>query len=230
MGNKRTCALCSAEYEPAELSHIVPNFVYRWLMATSTTPFMRFGGQMNRRAQDGIKAHFLCCACEDRFEKHENRFASEVFKPFAADNCYTTEHGQYMLQFAVSVSWRVLAYVQENHGLDHFRGRHAVAVADTLATWQDYLLDRTQEIGVHEIHLVPFCGVIEHTCANVPNNINRYLRRAVEIDVGVSDTQAFTYTKLGPMIFRPSPHSRKALRHRIVGAFCPRPKGWEIPV
>ena len=197
----RTCALCATEYEPTELSHIVPKFVYRWLKASSTTQFMRFGPEMNRRAQDGIKDHFLCEACEDRFEKHESKFASDIFNPFVADNSHTAEYEEYLLKFGVSVSWRVLAYGQEKRALHHFRGRHAAAVADTLATWRDYLLDNTHEIGVHEIHLLPISGVIDHSSAEVPENINRYLRRAVEIDVGVSDTEAFTYCKLGPMIF-----------------------------
>jgi len=201
MPNKQKCALCAVEYAPTELSHIVPKFVYRWLKATSATKFMRFGPKMNQRAQDGIKDYFLCEACEDSFEKHESKFASDIFTPFVQDNCHTADYGEYMLKFAVSVSWRVLAYAQENGLLHHFQGRHAVAVTDTLAIWRDYLLNKTHEIGNHEIHLLPMSGVIDHSSAGVPENINRYLRRAIEINVGVANTGAFTYCKLGPMIF-----------------------------
>lgn len=197
----RQCALCSARYEPLEMSHIVPKFVYRWLKASSTTEFMRFGPEMNRRSQDGIKVHFLCEACEDRFGAHESTFAAEIFHPFVEDNCREADYAEWMLKFAVSVSWRLLAYGQEKCGLPHFRGRHATAVTETLETWKDFLLDRRDDIGVHEIHLLPFSGIIDHSLSGVPSNINRYLRRVVEIDVGVSDTEGFTYCKLGQMIF-----------------------------
>lgn len=197
----RQCALCSAPYEPQEESHIVPKFVYRWLKASSTTGFMRFGPEMNQRVQDGIKDHFLCETCEDRFAAHESTFAAEIFHPFVADNCHEADYAEWMLKFAVSVSWRLLAYSNEKRGLPHFRERHMSAVTETLQTWRDYLLDRRDDIGGHEIHLLPLSGIIDHSTSGVPQNINRYLRRAVEIDVGVSDKEAFTYCKLGPMIF-----------------------------
>lgn len=196
----RQCALCSVAYEPRELSHIVPSFVYRWLKASSTTGFLRFGPEMNRRTQDGIKDYFLCEDCEDRFGAHESTFAAELFHPFVSDNCYEVDYSEWMLKFTVSVSWRVLAYSYEKRGLLHFRGRHADAVSNTLEVWQDFLMDRRKDVGEHEVHLLPLSGIIDHSASGVPRNINRYLRRAVEIDVGVSDTEAFTYSKLGPLI------------------------------
>jgi hypothetical protein len=41
---------------------------------------------------------------------------------------------------------------------------------------------------------------VDHSANDVPQGINRYLRRIVQIDTGVSDYEAFTYCKLGPMI------------------------------
>lgn len=201
MPDIRQCALCSASYEPREESHIVPKFVYRWLKVSSTTEFMRFGPEMNRRAQDGIKDYFLCEKCEDRFGAHESTFAAEIFHPFVDNNYHEADYAGWMLKFAVSVSWRLLAYGNERRGLSHFRGRHTAAVTETLQTWQEYLLDCRDDVGEHQIHLLPLSGIVEHSASGVPKSINRYLRRAVEIDVGVSDTEAFTYCKLGPMIF-----------------------------
>jgi len=200
MANERKCALCDRLSEPKERSHIVSKFVYEWLKDTSATGFMRFGPHVNRRDQDGIKDYFLCEQCEDRFSSYETIFAREVFHPFTQDNSVCVDYDEDVLKFAVSASWRVLAYGKEKRGLSHFRGRHGGAVAETLSTWRNYLLGFSSEIGRHEIHLLPFCGVIDCTGADVPPNLNRYLRRAVEIDVTVSDATAFTYCKLGPLM------------------------------
>lgn len=201
MPELRQCALCSVSYEPREESHIIPKFVYRWLKASSTTEFMRFGPEMNRHSQDGIKDHFLCETCEDRFAALESTFATEIFHPFVADNFHEADYAEWMLKFAVSVSWRLLAYKIDERSLPHFRGRHTSSVTETLQRWRDYLLDRRDDIGEHEIHLLPLTGIIDHSASGVPKNINRYLRRTVEIEAGVSDTEAFTYYKLGPVIF-----------------------------
>ena len=161
---------------------------------------MRYGRQMNRRHQDGIKDYFLCTRCEDRLGVYESAFASEIFHPFTQDNSVCVDYGENTLKFGVSASWRVLAYMKEKQGLRHFRGRHESAVIETLSMWRNYLLSIGNDIGTHEIHLLPFCGVIDCFGSDVPPNLNRYLRRAVEIDVTVSDETAFTYCKLGPMI------------------------------
>jgi hypothetical protein len=200
MANEQSCALCNRLFAPMERSHIVSKFVYQWLKDTSVTGFMRFGPQVNRRDQDGIKDYFLCKQCEDRFSAFETSFAREVFHPFTQDNSICVDYNENVLKFAVSESWRILAYIKQKRGLPHFRGRHESAVAETLSTWRNYLLGLVGDIGRHEIHLLPFCGVVDCTGADVPPNLNRYLRRAVEIDVTVSDAAAFTYCKLGPLI------------------------------
>jgi hypothetical protein len=196
----QNCALCRTPFEPKELSHIVPAFVYRWLKETSVTGFMPYGPSMNRRVQDGIKDYFLCEACEDRFSSYEDVFAKEFFYPFVENNSGRFEYGENILRFAASASWRVLAYMKQKHGLKHFRGRHDEAVTDTLETWCAYLLGTANDVGRHEIHLLPFCGVIDYSGDDVPRNLNRYLRRAIEIDTVVSEQQAVTYCKLGPLI------------------------------
>jgi len=194
------CALCHTPFEPKELSHIVPAFAYRWLKSTSVTGFMRYGPSVNRRVQDGIKDYFLCESCEDRFSSYEDAFARQFFYPFVENNSACLEYGEGILRFAVSASWRVLAYAREKSRLKHFRGRHESAITESLEAWRAYLLGATNDIGNHEIHLLPFCGVIDYSGDNVPPNLNRYLRRTIEIDTVVSDQEAVTYCKLGPLI------------------------------
>jgi hypothetical protein len=178
----------------------VSAFVYRWLKESSATGFMRFGPKTNQRIQDGLKDYFLCPVCEDRLSRHEDTFSKKIFYPYVEDNSVCVDYEEYALKFAVGASWRVLAYVTEKRGLPHFRGRHQHAVHATLETWRDYLLDQRDDIGLHEVHLLPLCGIVDHNANYVPHGINRYLRRTVQIDTGVSDNEAFTYCKLGPMI------------------------------
>lgn len=196
----RKCALCGISYEPKERSHIVPAFAYRWLKETSVTGFMRYGPHMNRREQDGIKDYFLCEACEDRFARYEGTFAKTVFYPLVADSSLRIDYDEEVLKFVVSASWRVLAYAKEQGRLKHFRGRHEGAISKALATWGGYLLGSSRDIGRHEIHLLPFFGVVDYSGGDAPLNINRYLRRSIEIDTVVSDEEAVTYCKLGPLI------------------------------
>src|SRR5260370_18199897 len=73
MENEGKCALWDRLFEPKERSHIVSKFVYQWLKYTSATGFMRFGPQVNRRDQDGIKDYFLCEQCEDRASRRTKR-------------------------------------------------------------------------------------------------------------------------------------------------------------
>src|SRR5450432_2841681 len=136
MSVTRTCPLCDGLFEPTELSHIVSKFAYRWLKETSTTGYMRFGPEMNRRAQDGMKDYFLCGDCEDRFSREEGMFAAKIFYPSVEDNSVCVNYQEYALKFAVSASWRVLAYGNQKRGLPHFRGRHERAVRETLASWR----------------------------------------------------------------------------------------------
>lgn len=182
MSFQRPCGLCAVTFEPKELSHIVSGFAYRWLKASSATGFMRYGRRMNRRSQDGLKDHFLCPSCEDRFALHEDMFAKKIFYPYVDDNSVCVDYEEYVLRFGVSASWRALAYTIEKRGWPHFRGRHEDAVRQALRTWRDYLLGRRDNIGTHEIHLLPFCGIADHRASDVPDGINRYLRRVVEID------------------------------------------------
>jgi hypothetical protein len=161
---------------------------------------MRYGPSMNRRAQDGIKDYFLCEACEDRFSHYEDTFAKEVFYPFVENDSVCVDYGENVLKFAISASWRVLAYSEAMDRLKHFRGRHQNAILETLETWRSYLLGTADDIGRHEIHLLPFSGVVDYSGPDIPPNFNRYLRRAVAIDTVVSDHEAVTYCKLGPLI------------------------------
>ncbi len=197
----RPCALCDAIYTPEEKSHIVPAFVYRWLKETSSTGRLRYGPQINRPVQDGMKAYLLCGVCEDRLGKHETAFSRGFFHPHMDADEFQTTHSLTDVSFAVGIAWRVLAYMERVAGLPHFRDRHPSAISSASETWKRYLLGNETGLGPHTMQLLPLFGIQAHTMEKMPENINRYLLRAVEIDVVMSDSEAFTYGKLGPLVF-----------------------------
>jgi hypothetical protein len=78
----KACYLCK---EPAQLqrSHIVPSFVGKWLKDTSVTGFLRHGIDQSLRQQDIPKQPLLRSSCEFRFSMFEDRFARNIFYPYA---------------------------------------------------------------------------------------------------------------------------------------------------
>ena len=58
-----TCPLCRSR-GPLRESHIIPGFVFDWLLESSATGHMRDGRAPNLRIQDGFKQRLLCDSCE----------------------------------------------------------------------------------------------------------------------------------------------------------------------
>jgi hypothetical protein len=170
--------------------------VFRWLKETSGTGFLRFGPTPNRRSQDGYKAYWLCPTCEDLFSGWETEFANNVFHPLTSGKASRFQYQEWLLKFAVSLSWRSLLYIREATGLNHFSEALRREAERALSKWSEFLLGRQPHPGKYEQHLLPLDVLVEHTVTDMPPNINRYLLRSVEIDAACSDRQAFVYVKL----------------------------------
>ena len=104
---KGQCRLCDAESD-LHLSHIVPAFAYRWLRESSGNGHLRSGSSPNQRVQDGPKRYWLCTICEGMLSRSETSFATKLFFPYTDDEATLFIYGEWLLQFCVSVSWRVL--------------------------------------------------------------------------------------------------------------------------
>lgn len=198
MPREDRCRLCKCQ-KALDNSHIIPAFVFRWLKKTSSTGYLRFGQQMNQRVQDGLKTPFLCRDCEERFSKWEKQMAGEFFFPFHKDSRATFAYDVWMAKFCVSMSWRVLAYMQERYQDADFDGSFGADAERALSVWADFLLDKRSDIGDFEQHLLPL-GPIMSTDGALPSNIQRYLMRAVEIDRILNTESAFTFAKLGHVV------------------------------
>lgn len=185
---------------PPSACPLIPQFVYRWLKDTSGTGFLRFGPAINRRVQDGLTVSLLCGGCEDRFCAWEAKFARLVFHPFVTGQLRVVKYDDWLLKFAVSVCWRILEDGMRENRLGHFRGRWSAQLPSCRETWKQFLLGTGPDVCEHHVHMLRWDGIVGGQGPALPTNINRYLRRAVEMDVVCSDDEAFLYAKLGPIM------------------------------
>ena len=102
------CELCGAEARLLR-SHIIPAFVYRYVMAGSG----RFYDASHPRkfVQGGERVHLLCQDCESRFSLVERDFQN-LFFPSGQISSLPLDYGPALYQFCCSVSWRVLTHMK----------------------------------------------------------------------------------------------------------------------
>lgn len=99
-----TCALCEKRAE-LQLSHVIPNFIVKWIKKTGATGFLR--NAVNQRVQDGIKEPLLCSNCEQQFSRYENYFAKNFFHPLAKYVEFpeqTIPYDENLVKFILSIS------------------------------------------------------------------------------------------------------------------------------
>ena len=161
-------------------------------------------------APDGPVRPLLCGQCEDRFSVWESQFACEVFHPFVSGQAVHVKYGPWLLKFATSVCWRILEDARR-------AGRGPAEPGDCLNTWGSFLRDRRPDVGAHHLHLLREDGS---------------LGRTVEFEVSGSDTAAWVYAKLGPLILfglirDGSPQSWSGTRLHREGKL--KPRGWAVP-
>jgi hypothetical protein len=194
--DKPECRLCRLSDDLRE-SHIIPSFVFKWLKKTSATGYLRFGEEMQRRRQDGVKIPMLCGNCEQRLSSWERQFSENVFMPLTrGDGFAPFDYGPWLTNFAVSLSWRALTFMPTMAPLTHVPPQHSARLDDAAETWRRFLLDDQHPITPFDQHLVPLGFLDSHTIPSLPPNINRYIARSVAIDVVTSNEQIFVFTKL----------------------------------
>lgn len=206
------CGLCNRESVLCE-SHIIPAFVFRWMRETSATGHVRIGTDPNRRVQDGHKVHLLCSECEEVLSGWEAQFASRVFYPYVSDPSSTIRYGKFLLKFCVSVSFRVLQLYRKETTFANWPPGLLERMNEAEDTWKAMLMGRRPHPGLFEQHILPLDGIESHNHPSMPTNINRYLMRAIDMDMVHGTKMAFVYSKLGRFI--------------IVGFLClDEPKQW----
>jgi len=182
-------------------SHIIPSFVFKWLKESSGTGFIRFGRSPNLRVQDGPTYYLLCSDCEELFNASETQFANSIFHPCNEGKIVSVFYGDWMLKFAVSVSWRVLNFIIDDTNLSSFPQGLKEQAFNALSHWKSFLLSQAPHPAQFEQHMLPLGSVKSFNSIKMPTNINRYFLRAVDTDV-VSDgnKNAFVYSKMGRIV------------------------------
>jgi hypothetical protein len=103
-----------------------------------------------------------------------------------------------MLKFCASVAWRSLSTLREDDKFLRLTAQQLALAEKALETWSRFLLGRYKHTGDFELHLLTF-DVIESASFSVTTpNINRYLTRAIDMDLAASSSTCFSYSKLGP--------------------------------
>lgn len=192
------CPLCRVNTDLRE-SHIIPRFVFDWLIESSATGYIRLGLAPNLRVQDGFKQRLLCGECEARLSAWESDTARVVFRPYHQDTSAVITYGPWFAKFCASVCWRIL-FVFKGLGIKDFSVAQLELADAALASWSDLTFGRAQNLATFELHLVPVDVIGEARGPALPPNMNRYLVRAVEIDAVSNSRSAFVYAKLCKLI------------------------------
>lgn len=194
-----SCALCGGP-GPIRQSHIIPGFAFDWLKDSSATGFLRYGPEPNLRVQDGFKQELLCDACEQKLSVWEKLAAESVFRPYHADTSVKVEYGPWLAKFAASLAWRVL-FVLKTMGLENLTTEQLSSADRALRVWREFMFDERAHPGSYELHLLPVDLLASTTRTKLPPNINRYLARAIEMDVPATPRSVVVYSKLCKLVF-----------------------------
>jgi hypothetical protein len=193
------CKLCGSVDELRE-SHILPAFACDWLKTTAVSG-IRSGLNPNQRIQDGPKPRLLCDTCEQRFSRDEKVFAERIFTPVHEDGLTTDfSYGEWACRFAVSISWRVLVYNLELAPLDHFSEKQRKEACTAELQWRRFLLGEAKHPDRYEQHLVILDMIGSHSTPGLSPFINRYITRAIDMDVIAARHSSMTYAKLGKVV------------------------------
>jgi hypothetical protein len=192
------CRLCGTQTE-LRISHIIPAFVFRWLRESSGNGHIRMGAEPNLRVQDGLKRPWLCAACEERLNRSETEFANKLFYPYLAASGNRIRYSEWLIHFCTSLSWRVLKLYLEDGHLKEWERQALDRAAEAEIAWRVVLLGTSPHAGRFEQHILPLDRIASTTGTLAPN-INRYLMRAIDIDICRGSEMIFTYTKIGRFI------------------------------
>jgi hypothetical protein len=230
--------LCGSK-EPLRNSHIIPKFAVKWLKETSATGYFRYVSKPNVRMQDGIREKMLCDDCENLFSRDENLFSSEIFTPYVTkelDNwgrstgtISSIPYGEWLLRFALSVNWRVMARSLNNEVEDITSKSLRILQQQELQIRQ-YLTGRTSSTGANETHLIFLQNLIGGSGSLPPSmhpNVNSYLLRSNDATLMISQNgkRVHVYSKVGPIALvtaiRPSSLNRlKNTKLHKKGVLC----------
>jgi len=168
----KQCPLCQHETQLVG-SHIIPKFFGRELKkrSNSQTLVNVLNPQKNPRPQDITKAFLLCRRCELLISKVETEFRNKIMPANKSLLC-PIAYGDWMLKFAVSISWRVLTYLKHapSYSEKEVTSKNLLTFLPTLLpeshteaenaleTWRLFLLGQVGDVREYDQHFIVLSG------------------------------------------------------------------------
>jgi hypothetical protein len=90
----------------------------------------------------------------------------------------------------------VLKFLAGEPFFEKWEPEKKLLVAKAEAVWRAFLLGEEPHPGVYRQHILPLDAISNSTFA-LPQNINRYLMRAIDMDICHGNSTIFVYAKLG---------------------------------
>jgi uncharacterized protein YlaI len=194
----KPCRLCKKDAELRK-SHIVPQFVFKWLKQTSPGA-IRNTSQINRRVQDGPTQEWLCDDCEQRLSGWERQFAQNVFQYVhtTSEEQKLVPYADWALKFATSISWRVLQFHRDSK-LNELSEKDIHAIDKAERVWREFLLGERLNPSEFEQHVF-LVDALATASGPVSPFLSRYLLRSIHTDFILTDDECITFAKLGRII------------------------------
>jgi hypothetical protein len=193
---RHECALCQREKDLMD-SHIIPNFVIRWLKKSGATPFLRTAENPDTRIQD-YKEPMLCDDCEQILSNWEGKFAGGIFYPHIRDQKTSFEYGDWLQKFIISVSWRFLE--ADRTSLNMLDEASKDSINQAREDWRNILIGNAPPSTEERDHHLFFLDDVESPAKNIPDKWEFYSDRGIDATVVDSDNGVHIYFKF-PQIF-----------------------------
>lgn len=197
-----TCFLCQ-EKPAIENSHILPKLIVRAIGKELGGRGLREMSAPRLRVEQTTVVPLLCTGCEVQFQRYEDDFARSCLRPYFLDDGIEIEHDAKLLEFAVSVLWRILMHTL-NQAVPPERRPYLVQTAQA---WRAYLRADASGLGEHKCYLFldREFSAEQIKSSRCLNHVN--LRFTIEQGAAlVTDFigvpyRHVVYAKLGPFIF-----------------------------
>jgi hypothetical protein len=193
-----SCTLCGEQQDLLN-SHIIPNFVIKWLKKTSATGFLRTADDPNNRFQNYTEK-LLCEKCEQIFNQYESPFAGYIFHPYVRNQQTKFEYDKWLKKFIISVSWRLI--VSDRLPLDGFNQHHKSAINDAEDIWRKILTGESPLKSDPYSHYMILLNDLDlkTDSESLPNGWDFYMDRAIDSEV-IEDGRTYIYFKLPHIAF-----------------------------
>jgi hypothetical protein len=103
------------------------------------------------------------------------------------------------MHFCTSLSWRTLKYYLDEGHLNEWEQEALTRAQAAELAWRAVLLGTAPHAGACEQHIIPL-DQIESSTRELAANINRYLMRAIHMDICRGSQSVFTYSKIGRFV------------------------------